>query len=119
MVWKTRYSVRLPMHMIHPRRRSLWVWKLGSVKATAKPCTRMSRDGMIDHTGGGSWGLGAVSKTRFHPQVYRSSPSVPPPKSAKVQQEEGVDWPLQEPRQDLAAETAGSLRARFLQLCGG
>src|SRR5664279_5428361 len=77
MVWKTRYSVRWPTHMIQPRRMSLWVWKLGSVKATAKPCKRVSRDGMIDHTGGGSWVLGEVSTTRFHLQVYRSSPPVP------------------------------------------
>ena len=85
MVWKTRYSVRLPMHMIQPRRMSLWVWKLGSVKATAKPCKRVSRDGMIDHTGGGSWGLGAVSKTRFHPPSIQKFSLRSPPKSAKVQ----------------------------------
>jgi len=41
--------------MIQPRKRSLWVWKLGSVKATTKACKRASSDGMIDHTGGGSW----------------------------------------------------------------
>src|SRR5271166_1481821 len=62
MVWKTRYSVRLPMHMIQPRKRSLWVWKLGSVKATAKACKRASSDGMIDHTEGGSWLLGECQR---------------------------------------------------------
>ena len=66
MVWKTRYSVRLPMHMIQPRKRSLWVWKLGSVKATAKACKRASSDGMIDHTGGGSWLLGECQRHGFN-----------------------------------------------------
>ena len=66
MVWKTRYSVRLPMHMIQPRKRSLWVWKLGSVKATAKACKRASSDGMIDHTEGGSWLLGECQRHGFN-----------------------------------------------------
>src|SRR5271163_4749650 len=80
MVWKTRYSVRLPMHMSQPRRRSLWVWKLGSVKVMARPCKTASRDGMIDHTGETPGGLGQCPQTRFHPQVYRSSPPFPSPK---------------------------------------
>jgi len=77
MVWKTRYSVRLPMHMIQPRKRSLWVWKLGSVKATAKACKRASSDGMIDHTEGGSWLLGECQRHGFNLKYTEVLPPFP------------------------------------------
>src|SRR3974377_2002883 len=77
MVWKTRYSVRLPMHMIQPRKRSLWVWKLGWVKATAKACKRASSDGMIDHTEGGSWLLGECQRHGFNLKYTEVLPPFP------------------------------------------
>src|SRR3974377_346663 len=83
MVWKTRYSVRLPMHMIQPRKRSLWVWKLGSVKATAKACKRASSDGMIDHTEGGSWLLGECQRHGFNLKYTEVLPPVSLPRNLR------------------------------------
>src|SRR6516225_5605217 len=85
MVWKTRYSVRRPIHMIQPRRMSRWDWKLGSVKTTATACKRVSRDGMIGHTGGDSWCLGAVSTDTVSPSSIQKFSLRPLPESAKVQ----------------------------------
>jgi len=63
--------------MIQPRKRSLWVWKLGSVKATAKACKRASSDGMIDHTGGGSWLLGECQRHGFNLKYTEVLPQFP------------------------------------------
>src|SRR5271157_905827 len=103
MVWKTRYSVRLPMHMIQPRKRSLWVWKLGSVKATAKACKRASSDGMIDHTEGGSWLLGECQRHGFNLKYTEVLPRFPPSKSAKVQQ---VVLPQMPPQEEVGPQPA-------------
>src|SRR6516162_8891466 len=80
MVWKTRYSVRRPIHMIQPRRMSRWDWKLGSVKTTATACQRVSRDGMIGHTGGDSWCLGAVSTDTVSPSSIQKFSLRSPPR---------------------------------------
>src|SRR4051812_19653275 len=72
MVRKTRYSVRAPTHMSQPRMIWAWVRKLGSVKATASPCNRGVKDGMIVHTEGAPDVLGGVIDTLI-PSRYRGS----------------------------------------------
>src|SRR5262245_22118462 len=64
MVWKTRYSVRWPIHMIQPRKMSLWDWKLGSVKTTATACKSGSRDGRSATRGETPGVLGRCRQTR-------------------------------------------------------
>src|SRR5208283_2313044 len=74
---------RFALHRILPRKefmgrkRSLWVWKLGSVKATAKACKRASSDGMIDHTEGGSWLLGECQRHGFNLKYTEVLPPFP------------------------------------------
>src|SRR4051794_771903 len=85
MVWKTRYSVRWPTHMSQPRRISRWVWKVGSVKTTASPCTRVSRDGIICHTEGAPDLLGECQRHESTLKIQGLPSGFPPEITAKVQ----------------------------------
>ena len=77
MVWKTRYSVRLPMHMIRPEEEVPVGLETRFGEATAKACKRASSDGMIDHTEGGPWLLGECQRHGFNLKYTEVLPPFP------------------------------------------
>src|SRR5271157_2984562 len=74
MASKTRYSVCRPRHSSQPKRTSVCVRKVGSVKTGARSCKRAAREGIICHMEGTSLSLGGCGKHRLLPRAYKESP---------------------------------------------